>query len=170
MGRMRGVVEQPTGFRYIPSLLSEDQEQELLERVEGLQFDEVHMHGQVARRAVRHFGVQYAFESAAITPGPPIPDWLADVRDRAAQLLDVPQAALAEVLVTYYPPGAPSGGTGTLRSLETWWAYHSGRYARCDFNAARAKSAACSSNSWNHARPTYYPDQRGTGGSTAFRK
>ena len=109
MGRMRGVVEQPTGFRYIPSLLSEDQEQELLERVEGLQFDEVHMHGQVARRAVRHFGVQYAFESAAITPGPPIPDWLADVRDRAAQLLDVPQAALAEVLATYYPPGATIG-------------------------------------------------------------
>ena len=109
MGRMRGVVEQPTGFRYIPSLLSEDQEQELLERVEGLQFDEVRMHGQVARRVVRHFGVQYAFESAAITPGPPIPDWLADVRDRAAQLLDVPQAALAEVLATYYPPGATIG-------------------------------------------------------------
>ena len=109
MGRMRGVVEQPTGFRYIPSLLSEDQEQELLERVEGLQFDEVRMHGQVARRVVRHFGVQYAFESAAIAPGPPIPDWLADVRDRAAQLLDVPQAALAEVLVTYYPPGATIG-------------------------------------------------------------
>ena len=109
MGRMRGVVEQPTGFRYIPSLLSEDQERELLQRVEGLQFDEVRMHGQVARRVVRHFGVQYAFESAAITPGPPIPDWLADVRDRAAQLLDVPQTALAEVLVTYYPPGATIG-------------------------------------------------------------
>src|SRR5215208_6778397 len=76
MGRMRGVIEQPSGLRYIPSLLNEDQERELLERVRGLQFDEVRMHGQVARRLVRHFGVQYAFESAAITPGPPIPDWL----------------------------------------------------------------------------------------------
>ena len=109
MGRMRGVVEQPTGLRYIPSLLNEDQERELLERVRGLQFDEVRMHGQVARRLVRHFGVQYAFESAAITPGPPIPDWLTEVRDRAAQLLDVSPAALAEVLVTYYPPGATIG-------------------------------------------------------------
>src|SRR5919112_3966220 len=109
MGRMRGVVEQPTGFRYIPSLLSEDQERELLQRVEGLQFDEVRMHGQVARRVVRHFGFQYAFESAAITPGPPIPDWLTEVRDHAAQLLDVSPAALAEVLVTYYPPGATIG-------------------------------------------------------------
>ena len=74
MGRMRGVIEEPTGLRYIPSLLSEDRERELLERARGLQFDEVRMHGQVARRVVRHFGVQYAFESAAIAAGPPIPD------------------------------------------------------------------------------------------------
>jgi DNA oxidative demethylase len=109
MGRMRGIIEEPTGLRYIPSLLSEDQEGDLLERMRGLQFDEVRMHGQVARRVVRHFGVQYAFESAAITAGPPIPDWLMEVRDEAAQLLDVSPAALAEVLVTYYPPGATIG-------------------------------------------------------------
>src|SRR5215218_9605271 len=109
MGRMRGIIEEPTGLRYIPSLLSEDQERDLLERLRGLQFDEVRMHGQVARRVGRHFGVQYAFESAAITPGPPIPDWLTEVRDHAAQLLDVSPAALAEVLVTYYPPGATIG-------------------------------------------------------------
>jgi hypothetical protein len=29
---MHGVIEQPTGFRYIPSLLSEDEERELLDR------------------------------------------------------------------------------------------------------------------------------------------
>src|SRR5829696_944315 len=109
MGRMRGIIEEPTGLRYIPSLLSEDQERDLLERVRRLQFDEVRMHGQVAHRVVRHFGVQYAFESAAVTPGPPIPDWLTEVRDHAAQLLDVSPAALAEVLVTYYPPGATIG-------------------------------------------------------------
>jgi len=109
MGRMRGVIEEPTGFRYIPSLLTEDQERGLLEHCRSLQFDEVRMHGQVARRVVRHFGMQYAFESAAISPGPPIPDWLMEVRDRAAQLLSVSPSALAEALVTYYPPGATIG-------------------------------------------------------------
>ena len=109
MGRMRGVMEEPIGFRYIPSLLTEDEEPELLEHVQDLQFDEVRMHGRIARRVVRHFGVQYAFESAAITPGPPIPAWLTAVRERAAQLLDVSPAALAEALVTYYPPGATIG-------------------------------------------------------------
>jgi hypothetical protein len=36
MGRMRGIIEEPTGLRYIPSLLSEDQDGDLLERVRGL--------------------------------------------------------------------------------------------------------------------------------------
>jgi hypothetical protein len=43
MGRMRGIVEEPTGLRYVPSLLSEDQGRDLLERVRGLEFDEVRM-------------------------------------------------------------------------------------------------------------------------------
>jgi hypothetical protein len=36
MGRMRGIIEEPTGLRYVPSLLSEDQGRDLLERVRGL--------------------------------------------------------------------------------------------------------------------------------------
>jgi len=43
MGRMRGIVEEPTGLRYVPSLLSEDQGRDPLERVRGLEFDEVRM-------------------------------------------------------------------------------------------------------------------------------
>lgn len=40
MGRMRGIIEEPTRLRYVPSLLSEDQGRDLLERVRGLEFDE----------------------------------------------------------------------------------------------------------------------------------
>jgi hypothetical protein len=43
MGRMRGIIEEPTGLRYVPSLLSEDQGRDLLERVRGLEFVEVRM-------------------------------------------------------------------------------------------------------------------------------
>jgi hypothetical protein len=43
MGRMRGIIEEPTGLRYVPSLFSEDQGRDLLERVRGLEFDEVRM-------------------------------------------------------------------------------------------------------------------------------
>jgi hypothetical protein len=40
---MRDIIEEPTGLRYVPSLLSEDQGRDLLERVPGLEFDEVRM-------------------------------------------------------------------------------------------------------------------------------
>ena len=109
MGRMRGIAEEPVGFRHFPSLLSSEEEQELLDRMQTLRFDDVRMHGQVARRGVRHYGVQYTFESAAISPGEPIPNWLTTVRSRAARLLTVTDEALAEALVTYYPAGATIG-------------------------------------------------------------
>ncbi len=67
------------------------------------------MHGQVARRVVRHYGVNYAFESATVTPGEPVPVWLSGVHVKCADLLGVPVGALVEALVTRYPSGATIG-------------------------------------------------------------
>ena len=106
---MRGVVEQPVGLRYLPELLEEAEERDLLGLLGGLRYSEVRMHGQVARRVVRHYGFDYEFESAEVRPGEPVPEWLDGVRERCARLLDVPTAALAEVLVTRYPPAAGIG-------------------------------------------------------------
>jgi alkylated DNA repair protein (DNA oxidative demethylase) len=106
---MRGLVEEPAGLRYLPGLLSDAEEGDLLARLGALDYRQVRLHGQVARRVVRHYGVEYAFESAAVTPGEPVPLWLEPLRARAAALLDVPPAALAEVLVTRYPPAATIG-------------------------------------------------------------
>jgi DNA oxidative demethylase len=109
MGRMRGIVEEPAGLRYVPDFLTEAQEEWLLERLTKLEYGEVRMHGQVARRVVRHYGTSYHFETGAVTPGEPIPDWLLPVRERCAALLESPTADLAEALATSYPPGASIG-------------------------------------------------------------
>jgi alkylated DNA repair protein (DNA oxidative demethylase) len=109
MGRMRGIVAEPAGLRYVPDLLGEDEDIALLDRLTGLEYGEVRMHGQVARRVVRHYGVRYSFDTAAVTPGDPIPAWLEDLRSRSATLLGTEPGALAEVLVTRYPPGATIG-------------------------------------------------------------
>jgi alkylated DNA repair dioxygenase AlkB len=69
----------------------------------------VRLHGQAARRVVRHYGVNYDYDSARTTPGEPVPGWLDGLRSRAAGLLDRAPADLAEVLVTRYPPGATIG-------------------------------------------------------------
>jgi alkylated DNA repair protein (DNA oxidative demethylase) len=106
---MRGVVEEPGGLRYLPGLLSDAEQDDLLGRVTRLDYEQVRMHGQVARRVVRHYGVDYAFESATVSPGEPVPPWLEPTRVKAAELLGVAPRALAEVLVTRYPPGATIG-------------------------------------------------------------
>src|ERR687890_2468833 len=106
---MRGIVEQPAGLRYLPDLLDPPEEAALLDHLQTLQYAELRMHGQVARRVVRHYGVDYDYDTARTTPGEPVPDWLAPLRSRCAGLLDVAADVLAEVLVTRYPRGATIG-------------------------------------------------------------
>ena len=109
MGRMRGTWERPHGLAYIPDLITVPEEERLLCRLAEDSYGEVRMHGQVARRTVRHYGVSYHFETAEISPGDPIPEWLVGLRRRCAELLGSPDERLAECLLTRYPPGATIG-------------------------------------------------------------
>lgn len=109
MGRMRGVVEFPAGLRYASGFLSEAEHASLVAQLARVDYREVRMHGQVARRVVRHYGVRYDYDSAAVTPGDPLPDWLAALRPACAELLGTAEGDLAEVLLTRYPPGATIG-------------------------------------------------------------
>ena len=100
----------PAGLVYRPEVLSEDEEHALLREFEQLRFDEIRMHGVVARRTARHFGFDYDYERrAAVADAEPIPDWLVPVRETAARLAEVEPQALAEALVQRYPEGAQIG-------------------------------------------------------------
>jgi DNA oxidative demethylase len=79
----------PEGFIYRPDLLSETEEQELLVDVRRIQFSELRMRDQVARRWVAHFGWLYGYDSWKIEPGPAIPEFLHALRARGATLLAV---------------------------------------------------------------------------------
>lgn len=99
----------PPGMRLWPALLGVDEQQALRAALAGLPLGEVRMHGVVARRRVAHFGLAYAYDARALAPGPPLPAALDPLRRRAAALAEVEPEALAEVLVTRYPPGAGIG-------------------------------------------------------------
>jgi alkylated DNA repair dioxygenase AlkB len=103
------IVAPPEGLQYHPEFISEEEERVLIAEIERLEFGEVRMHGIAAKRRVAHFGVLYGYESWKITPGPPIPDFLLPLRDRAAELMKVDPAALPQALVTQYPPAAVIG-------------------------------------------------------------
>ena len=106
---MRGVVEQPSGLSYRDDLISVDEEAALLERFVQLEVTPLVMHGVPSRRLTRHFGVGYDFDTRGTVEVEPVPDYLQDLRGRAADFADVESESFVEALVSYYPPGATIG-------------------------------------------------------------
>lgn len=109
MPRAPTVTEEPEGLVYVPDFLAVEEEAGLLEAVERLDYAEVRMHGQAARRTVRHFGYRYDYEAWKVVPTDPLPGEFEWLRKRAAGLAGLHPEELAETLVTRYPPGAGIG-------------------------------------------------------------
>jgi DNA oxidative demethylase len=101
--------EKPAGLVYRPEFVGADEERDLLAFTGAVDFRELEMRGQVARRTVRQYGLTYEYESGDVAPGDPLPAQLVPLRDRAAELAGVEPDDLAQILVTRYPPGAPIG-------------------------------------------------------------
>jgi alkylated DNA repair dioxygenase AlkB len=99
----------PDGFLHRPGFLAPEEEATLRARLRTLDYGEVRMRGQVARRRVASFGHAYGYVARALRPGPPLPPFLARLRDEAAPLAGLPPDALAMAAVNRYPPGAGIG-------------------------------------------------------------
>jgi alkylated DNA repair dioxygenase AlkB len=101
---------QPEGLVYRPGLISETYERTLLDQLERLEFDEIRMHGVVANRTARHYGLDYDYGRRTIVEDvDPVPDWILPVRAAAASMAELPPEDLVEVLVQRYPEGAQIG-------------------------------------------------------------
>jgi DNA oxidative demethylase len=99
----------PDGFRYRAEFISVTEEQALVDHIARIEFSKVEMRGVVAKRRTAHYGWTYGYERRTGEPGAPIPEFLLSLRQRTARWLGVQPEALAEALVTEYPPGAPIG-------------------------------------------------------------
>jgi alkylated DNA repair dioxygenase AlkB len=107
----------PSGLRYLPDFVEPREESELVAAIAELDFQDVVMHGVAARRTTVHYGYSYDYDTrqaSALDPerpnaAQPIPEFLLALRRRAAELIEVSAEALAEALVTRYPPGATIG-------------------------------------------------------------
>jgi alkylated DNA repair dioxygenase AlkB len=102
--------DRPEGLVYRPELLSVEEEHALLRELERLEFDEIRMHGVVAKRTARHFGLDYDYERRGVTREvEPVPPWLLPVRQAGADLAGVAADELLEALVQRYPEGSSIG-------------------------------------------------------------
>ena len=101
--------ERPSGLTYKSEFLSTEEERQLIDQVERLQFHEVRMHGVVAKRTVVHFGYDYDYSGWKIFPTDPPPSWLDALAARCAAEAKVERDALAQFLIARYPAGAAIG-------------------------------------------------------------
>jgi len=99
----------PEGFEYRPGLLRPEEEAELIERFQALDFKPFEFHGYFGNRRVVSFGWRYDFASSRVQPAADIPDFLLPLRDRAAAFAEISPAAFEHALVTEYAPGAGIG-------------------------------------------------------------
>ena len=99
----------PEAFRIQEDFLLPAEEADLVARFQRLEFQEMRMRGVAARRRILQYGWRYTFESASLSEGEPLPDFLLPIRDRAAVFAGTPSSTLSEALLTEYPPGAPIG-------------------------------------------------------------
>ena len=102
-------VEMPAGFEYRREIINAAEEQQLAGEIQQLEFDEIRMHGVVAKRRTVQFGRHYGFESFKLTEAPPIPAFLLPLQHRVAEFAGCEPRQLEEALVTEYRPGAQIG-------------------------------------------------------------
>ena len=105
------------GLTYVEDFVTPEEERELLELIEPLDFRMIEMRGQVARRRVRHFGLGYDYDRGELAPVEPLPEGLEWLRERAAALIEREPEDLVQILVSRYPEGA---GIGWHRDAPTF--------------------------------------------------
>jgi alkylated DNA repair dioxygenase AlkB len=99
----------PAGLRYAADLISAAEEQGLVRELEQLPFKEFEFHGFLGKRRVVSFGWRYDFNHGGLQKTEDMPDFLLPIRDRAADFASLTAAALQQVLLTEYRPGAAIG-------------------------------------------------------------
>ena len=102
--------ELPGGFLYRDEFLTEREESGLLRIFGGLEFGAYDYHGYLAKRRVVRYGVNYDINTREVSEtARPIPEFLLDVRERAADFAGVPVDGLVQAMVSEYSVGTPIG-------------------------------------------------------------
>jgi alkylated DNA repair dioxygenase AlkB len=99
----------PQGMTYRTDFIDRDEEQTLLDEIRALPLHEAQYRQYTARRRTVNYGFSYDFTHQQAQPAPPIPQFLAPVRARAAQWAGVMPQDFVQALIAEYAPGTPLG-------------------------------------------------------------
>jgi DNA oxidative demethylase len=99
----------PEGLIYVPGLLTEAEERDVLAVAASFELHPYVLHDTPSRRLVRSFGLALVAGAYDAGPAAPIPAELNWLKERCAALMVRGPGELADLLVTRYPPGAGIG-------------------------------------------------------------
>lgn len=96
----------PPGLIYLEDFISEAEEENLLLRLQEVEYSSFKMRGVESKRKIAHFGMQYDFLNRSVSRGEKIPTWLLTYKIRAEEVL---KKEVSQILATYYPAGSSIG-------------------------------------------------------------
>ncbi len=97
------------GLRVIADVIGAQEEQALAERIDAAPLEPFRFGQWTGKRMTAHYGSAYDYQRSRPIPAPPMPPWLADLRDRLGERFDIAPDALQQALLIRYDPGAGIG-------------------------------------------------------------
>ncbi len=99
----------PAGLVYQPDFITREDEQSLLQVIDGLVLHDAQYKQFTARRRIASFGGQYDFSRNVLEEAPELPPSLHPLRAKVARWLQIAPEQFLHVLVAQYRPGTPLG-------------------------------------------------------------
>jgi alkylated DNA repair protein (DNA oxidative demethylase) len=97
------------GLTQADGIVTRNEERALIASIDATKLSPFRFHGWLGKRVTASFGWNYDFETQRFAPTELIPDWLSEVRERAARFACLEPDDLVQVLLIRYDPGAGIG-------------------------------------------------------------
>ncbi|PXA89175.1 2OG-Fe(II) oxygenase [Nostoc sp. 3335mG] len=97
------------GLAVADGLLSADERETLAAAIDAAPLQPFRFQQWTGLRLTASYGWHYDFETGRVGRAEPMPDWLLELRDRAAAFAALPPASLVQALLIRYDPGAGIG-------------------------------------------------------------
>jgi alkylated DNA repair protein (DNA oxidative demethylase) len=97
------------GLTQAEGIVTQNEERALIACIDASKLSPFRFHGWLGKRMTASFGWNYDFETKRFAPTEPIPDWLFEVRERAARFACRTPSDLVQALLIRYDPGAGIG-------------------------------------------------------------
>jgi alkylated DNA repair dioxygenase AlkB len=97
------------GLDYREDFITGGQEETLIERLLALDLAPFRFHGWLGNRRTKSFGWRYDFDDSSFARTDPLPPWLREFREAAADFAGIRGTDFVHVLLARYDPGAGIG-------------------------------------------------------------